>query len=131
MAIPMRLEWRLALGAAAALTLGTLCAEPYARLAIHYYGLVAHWIADGHPWQIVRLDIAQGESGPGAVLRLIGAVVQYPDDTQPAAVLISRLQVAAVIEAPTIFWTVLLLWPASRWERLGFLCLGIPVFLLL
>ena len=74
MAIPMRLEWRLILGAVVALALGTICAEPYARLALPYYSLVAHWIGAEHAWQITGLDIAPNESGPGEVLRLTGTL---------------------------------------------------------
>jgi hypothetical protein len=125
----MRPEWRLVVGAGVALALGTMCAEPYARMAMPYYNLVARWIAAGHPWQIIGLDIAPGQSGPGAVLRLTGAILGGTGDAQPAATLTSSLQVAAVVEAPLIYWTCLLLWPATCRERLARLLLGIPLFL--
>jgi hypothetical protein len=126
----MRLEWRLIVGAVAALALGTLFAEAYTRLAIPYYSLVAHWIGAEHSWQITGLDIAPNESGPGAVLRLSGALPGSDGDAQPAAILTSKLQVAAVVESPVIFWACLLMWPvSSSRERLALLALGLPMFL--
>jgi hypothetical protein len=128
----MRREWRWALTVATTLTLGALCAEPYARLALPYYGVAARLIALRHPWRIVDLTIGPDTAGPGRVVRLTGLVRERNDDPDPAAKVISRLQVGALSESPIIFWTLLLLWPAtSVRQRLAFLAFGVPVFLCL
>jgi hypothetical protein len=128
----VRAELRLLIVAAVALTAGALGAETYARLAIPYYSLIAHWVAAGHPWQIIGLEIAPGQSGPGALLRLKGALLGATGDGRPSAILISKLQVAAVVESPLIFWATLMLWPMRSYrQRLVLLGLGIPVFLCL
>jgi hypothetical protein len=133
----MRREWRWILAAMLALTVGAIGAKPYARLAAPYYTVAARWIALGHPWEVVNIDVVQGSSGLGAILQLTGAVRIFTvregvDDSLPAARLISKLQVAAVVESPLVFWTLLLLWPLqSHRERLLLLALAIPVFLCL
>ncbi|HEY4445722.1 MAG TPA: hypothetical protein VGN30_15680 [Steroidobacteraceae bacterium] len=126
----MRREWRWGIAAVVALSIGAIGAEPYAKLAAPYYTVAARWIAEGRPWQVAGIDVAPNRSGPGSVLRLTGFVRQRADDAQPAANLISKLQVAAVVESPLIFWTVLFLWPvASCRRRVALLALGVPVFL--
>jgi Protein of unknown function (DUF2919) len=128
----MRIELRVLLGAMLALTVGILCARPYAQFALPYYSSVAGWIAAGHPWQITGLDIAPDDNAPGFVLRLTGAVFKHLGDAQPAGILISKLQVASVIESPVIFWSILIWWPLrSHWERAALLATGIPIFLCL
>ncbi len=123
-------EWRWALAAIAALATGAICAEPYARLAAPYYAAIARLIAGAHPWEIVSVEVAPDTKAPGSVLRLTGLVRERRDDPQPAAILVSKLQVAAVVESPVVFWTLLLIWPAtSPRQRLIFLGLGLPVFL--
>jgi hypothetical protein len=133
----MRREWRWVLAAVVALAVGATGAKSYARLAAPYYTVAARWIALGHPWQVVNIDVVQGSSGLGGILRLTGAVRVFTvregaDDSLPAARLISKLQVAAVVESPLVFWTLLFLWPLqSHRERLVLLALAIPVFLCL
>jgi len=128
----VRREIRWVVVAVTTLTLGATCAEPYARLAAPYYAVVARLIAQAHPWQIVDLSVGPGTSGPGRVMRLTGLVREQRDDPEPAAKIDCRLQVAAVVESPVIFWTLLLLWPAaSIRQRLAFLASGFPVFLCL
>jgi len=133
----MRREWRWILAAALALTVGAIGAKPYARLAAPYYTVAARWIALGHPWEVVNIDVVQSNSGPGAILRLTGAIRVFTthesaDDGRPAAGLISKLQLAAVVESPLVFWTLLFLWPLQSYrERLVLLALAIPVFLCL
>jgi hypothetical protein len=125
-------EWRWILVAMMALAIGVIGAKPYARLAAPYYAVAARWIALGHPWEVVNIEVAPGSSGRGAILRLTGTVRNGAYDSQPAAKLISKLQVASVVESPVVFWTLLILWPLqSRRERLWLLALGIPVFLCL
>jgi hypothetical protein len=120
----MRGEWRWILAAMLALTVGAIGAKPYARLAAPYYTVAARWIALGHPWEVVNIDVVQSNSGPGAILRLTGAIRVFTthesaDDGRLAARLISKLQVAAVVESPLVFWTLLFLWPLQSYrERL-------------
>lgn len=126
----MRRQWRWALAAVAALALGAVGAEAYATLAAPYYQIAARWIARGHPWDVVSIEVAPSRSGPGKILRLTGTVRKHIDDSQPVGKLISKLQVATVVESPVIFWALLLLWPLpSHRERLLVLALGIPIFL--
>lgn len=126
----MRPETRWMLAAAAALVVGAIGARTYARLAAPYYQAVAQLIAEGRPWQIVNVEVASSPSSPGAILRLTGFVREFYGDAQPAARLVGKLQVAAVVESPVIFWTLLLLWPAYSYkQRFARLALGIPVFL--
>ena len=128
----MRHEWRWIFAAAATLAAGSMGATSYARLAAPYYTAAARWIALGHPWEVVNIDVSPGNSGRGALLRLTGTVREGAQASQPAAKLISKLQVAAVAESPVVFWMLLSLWPLrSGRERLGLLALGIPVFLFL
>jgi hypothetical protein len=128
----MRHEWRWILAAITALAVGAIGAKPYATLAAPCYTVTARWIARGHPWDVVKIDVAPGSSTPGAILRLTGTVRARAEDGRPAARLISKLQVAAVVESPVAFWTLLLLWPVRSYrERLWLLALGIPIFLCL
>jgi len=114
---------------AAALAVGACGARAYARLAAPYYALAARAIALAHPWQIERVRITS-QSAPGAVLQLEGAVRRRADDAQPAARLVSQLQLAALVQSPVIFWSVLLAWSApTRRRRVTLLLTGLPVFL--
>jgi hypothetical protein len=126
----MRRELSWALVATAALTMGTIGAEPYARLLTPYYIAVSRLLARGHPWDIAGVDISSDAKGPGSVLRLTAFVRRYEADRQPVGQIVSKLQVAAAAESPVVFWTVLLLWPVgSIRRRIGVLVLGIPIFL--
>ena len=128
----MRREWHWALAAAAALAVGALCAEPYARLAAPYYAATARLIAQPYPWEIASVQVGQNATDPGTVLRLTGFVRAHRDDPQPMGKLVSKLQVGALGESPVVFWTILLLWPATAMrQRFAFLAVGIPTFLLL
>jgi hypothetical protein len=81
---------------------------------------------------VVNIEVSPGSSGRGALLRLTGTVRARADAGPPAAKLVSKLQVAAVVESPVVFWMLLILWPLrSGRERLWLLALGIPVFLFL
>jgi hypothetical protein len=126
----MRPEWRLGIAAAAILAAGAFCAGPYARLATPYYETVDRLLVFGHPWSIREVAVTPDRDGRGTVLRLIGEVRRQREDAQPAAIVVTRLQVGEVIEAPLVFWTLLLLWPAAsgraRWTRLA---VGAAVFL--
>ncbi len=128
----MRPDWRWILVPIVALAGGAFAAKPYARLAAPYYHAVAQILAQGRPWQIASVEVGSSASSPGAVLRLTGYVREFFSDVQPAAKLVGKLQVSAVIESPLIFWSLLLAWPAAgHRQRLARLALGIPVFLLL
>jgi hypothetical protein len=127
--IIMRREWRWALAAVAALTVGATCAEPYARVAAPYYGLVADLLAQWHPWRIDEVVVADDPNGR-AVLRMTGEVFQRRGDPSPAARMVVRIQVGEAIEVPIVFWTVLLMWPATTIRhRLLHVAVGVPVFL--
>jgi hypothetical protein len=125
-----RRNWPWAVAAIVAFAVGAAGARPYARLAAPYYQAAAECLAQGRPWLLAGVDVVTPASSPGAVLQLTGWVRHYARDARPAARVVSKLQVAAVVQSPLIFWTVLLMWPAtSRRERLARLFLGIPVFL--
>lgn len=126
----MRRELRWALVAAVALAIGSIGAEPYARLMSPYYFAVGRLLARGHPWDIASVDVSRAAREPGAVLRLTGFVRRSASDSQPAGRMVAKLQVAAVAESPVIFWTLLAVWPVgSARRRLAVLLLGIPMFL--
>lgn len=115
--------------AMAVLAVASTCAEGYARLALPYYAAVDRWIADGHPWDIVSIDVQRSDVGPGAVLKLVADVRRQSGDERPGARVISRIQVGEAVETPAVFWTVLLLWPAaSVRQRLIRLAVGLPIF---
>jgi hypothetical protein len=126
----MRLDWRWVFGAIVALAVGAIGAKPYARWAAPYYQVVAEIIAEGRPWQIVDVEVTSLGSSPGAILRLKGVVREFSGAKNPAAWVVGKLQVAAVVESPLIFWTMLILWPAASYrQRLARLALGVPLFL--
>jgi hypothetical protein len=128
----MRREWRWALAALIALAVGATCAEPYARFALPYYRVVATAIAGFHPWRVVSVEVVQDPSSHSAVLRLTGEVRQHREDARPLALVMSSAQVGEVIETPVVYWTLLLMWPATtRGWRPRSLVFGIPVFLAL
>lgn len=125
----MRAEWRWIFGATCALAVGAIGAKPYARSAAPYYQATAQLIAEGRPWEVVSVDIGASRSSPSEVLRLTGFVRAFFSDPKPRMRLVGKLQVAAVVESPVIFWTLLLLWPAaSHRQRLVRLALGVSVF---
>jgi hypothetical protein len=126
----MRREWRWALAAALALLVGTTCAEAYARLLAPYYVAASRLIAAEHPWTVASVNVAADPKGPGKVLRLTGFFRGSMADKEPAGETESDLQVAAVVESPVVFWTVLALWPLGNVRRrVAVLLLGVPVFL--
>lgn len=128
----MRREWQWMLVAAIALSLGTLGAEAYARLLTPYYVGVSRLIARAYPWTIAAIDIGTSSRGPGKALRLTGFFRESAADNAPAGEIDAELQIAAVMETPVVFWTVLALWPlggAGLRRRLEVLLVGVPVFL--
>ena len=126
----MRPEWRFGLAAALALSAGAFCAEPYARLAAPCYAAVDRLVAGLHPWSITEVAVTPDPQSQGVVLRLMGEVRRRRADLQPAALVVTRLQVGEAIQTPLVFWTLLLMWPAAthreRWTRLG---VGVATFL--
>ncbi len=128
----MRLEFRVLLIVAVALTLGATCAESYARFASGFYAAATRLVAIGEPWRITKVEVATDPSNTPPVLRLFAEVRRRAQDVDPAVRAVTRMQVAAVIQVPLIFWTTLLAWPHGSRRRLGItLALGVPVFLLL
>ncbi len=99
----MRREWRWILAVSTLLALGAIGAKPYATLAAPYYTLAARWIARGHPWEVTDVSVVPSTSSPGSIVRLRGTVRERAEDSRPAMRLISKLQVAAVVEAPWSF----------------------------
>lgn len=126
----MRSERRWLLAGAAALVIGVIGAEPYARLAAPLYAVLAELKAGDRPWTIARVGVEPDAHGLGAELKLRGTVRRQVFDARPAARVIGRVQVGEVIETPLVFWTVLLAWPASGWRlRAVRALLGAPVYL--
>jgi len=127
----MRREMRGLLVIAGALVLGVVGAEPYARAMAPYYDALARLVAVGPAWEVGSVAVRPGRSGLGAELTL-EALVRNPDDlTGPHAQVRGRIQVGEVVETPIVYWTVLLLWPATTLRsRLVRLALGVPGFLL-
>jgi hypothetical protein len=128
----MRPEIRWASAAAAALGMGVVIATPYARLAAPFYAWIARAVAREHPWQVMSVDVRPGTSGLSAELQLEGYVRRHAEDLKPAARVIGRVQVGEVIETPVLFWTLLLLWPATGLrQRAARMTVGIPIYLAL
>jgi hypothetical protein len=117
----MRRELRWALAASAALALGVVVAEPYARLAAPYYAAIARFAASFHPWQVLSVAVQPGKSQLGAELQLRGTVRRDPAPGPPQARVVGRVQVGEVVETPMVYWTLILVWPATsmrmRWLR--------------
>ena len=132
-----RREWFWLIGAVAALALGATCGAGYSRLATPYYATVAAWIATLHPWNAAdRWEITEvavrNEPDHGSALRLTADMYRNRDDKAPTARVVTRLRVGEVVEAPLVFWTLLVLWPAPCLRRrLTYLAAGIPLFLCL
>jgi hypothetical protein len=126
----MRREWKWALIATGAIAAGACGAESYARLVAPGLAAVATMVASFHPWRIDDLAVVGGSPGRSAVLRMRGEVRRQRSDPLPAVIVVGRVAVGEVIEAPIVFWTLLLLWPArdgrERWLRAA---LGVVVFL--
>jgi hypothetical protein len=122
--------WQRGMLAVAALAIGVVAAEPYARLAAPYYTFVARVLAHGHAWEILNTTIDHEEANHRTVLRLNANVRRFSTDPTPAAVVNSGLHVGALTQNAVIFWALLLLWPfrftGSRWRAL---LIGVPVFL--
>jgi hypothetical protein len=128
----MRREWSWALAALVSLGIGATCAESYSRLAVPYYTVTTGLLARLHPWRIRSLAVAPDASSHGAVIQLIGEVRRSREDPLPGALVINRVQVGEVVEAPVVFWILLLVWPAASWrQRLSRALVGIPMFLAL
>ena len=124
-----RHELRWIAAAVVALAIGAiganLCPDPDP-----YYRGAAEILAMGHPWQVMAVELQSPEHGSGAVVRLTGLVKERPEDLRPSGRVRSKLQVAAVVESPIIFWTLLLVWPAqSHRQRLRRAALGLAAFL--
>jgi hypothetical protein len=123
-------ELRCGLAAAAALVIGVAGAAPYARLAAPYYAAVDRLIAASHPWEVARVEVRPGKSDLTAELQLQGYVRRDKDAAERAARVVGRVQVGEVVETPIVFWTLLLMWPASSLrQRLIRFLVGVPVFL--
>jgi hypothetical protein len=128
----VRPELRWGLAAAAALTIGVTCAEPYARLATPFYAAVDRRISLHRPWEVTGVDVRPGKSNLTAELQLQADVFRYQGAPNRAARVVGRVQVGEVIETPIVFWTLLLMWPAaSIRQRVTRLIVGIPFFLTL
>ena len=126
----MRPDIRWSLAAIAALGLGVTFAEPYARLAAPYYAATARLIAADHPWDVKSVAVRPGKSNLSAELQLQGYVRRHREDRDPAARVVGRVQVGEVVETPLLFWTLLLVWPAtSLGQRVARLVAGVPVWL--
>ncbi len=123
-------EWSWALVAAGACAVGALGAESYARLAAPGLAGATTLLAGSHPWTVREVAVRREGPGGAAVLRMVGEVRRQGADTAPAAVVVCRIAVGEMVQAPLVFWTLLLLWPAQhareRWLRAA---LGVPVFL--
>jgi hypothetical protein len=128
----VRREWSWALAAVVAFAVGVTCAEGYARLAVPYYAAITEAIAEWHPWKILEVVVAPDEASHGAVVRLVSEVRREREDRRPAAIVVSRVQVGEVIETPIVFWTMVLLWPASSLRQRALrIAVAIPIFLCL
>jgi hypothetical protein len=83
----------------------------------------------------VGVEVVRDASSHSAILRLIGEVRRHREDARPLALVTGSVQVGEIIETPVIFWTLLVMWPAttrgSLLRPLLMLVLGIPVFLAL
>jgi hypothetical protein len=126
----VRTEIRWTIAAAVGLALGALGADSYARLVAPYDAAVSRLIAGFHPWTIVDVEADHETDGPAGVLRLTGEVRRQSSDPTPAVRVVTSLQVGATAQTPVVFWTLLVMWPASSIRRrLAHLALGVPVFL--
>jgi hypothetical protein len=102
----------------------------YAQLAAPYYAGVARLMATNHPWDVEAVGVGPGKSNLSAELQLQGYVRRHREDRAPAARVVGRVQIGEAIETPLLFWSALLMWPAtSLRQRAARLVAGIPVWL--
>jgi hypothetical protein len=126
----MRREVRWMFAAVAALVIGAVCAKPYASLAAPYYTIVDRAFAIGHPWTPGIVEVKRNDKGPGFVLTSTSDVRRQPNDPRPAARTVARVQVGEAVETPMVFWTLLLVWPATSMRQwLIRTTVGLPLFL--
>lgn len=130
MLAPLRREIWWGVAAVAAFAIGAVCAKPYARLAAPYYTLADRVFATGHPWSTGTVEVKPNDKGPGFILLSISGIRRQSSNPPFAARTIARVQVGEAVETPMVFWTALLLWPAtSMRQRLTRVAVGIPLFL--
>ncbi len=109
------------------LCVGALGADPYARLTAPYYEALAALVARSHPWVVTGIDVGADGNHPGLFLRLHGDVHRL-GNAAAAARVVTRVQAGGVIEAPLIFWTIVLAWPRRTLRaRLLLLACAIPM----
>jgi hypothetical protein len=126
----VRREIRWGVTAIAALGVGVMLAQPYARVAAPGYAALARLIAADRPWEVKTVAVAPSPSQLGAELRLDGYVRRHREDPRPAARVVGRVQVGEAIETPLLFWALLLAWPATHLrQRIVRLGIGVPVWL--
>jgi hypothetical protein len=110
----LRLQLRFVLAATMALGIGACGAEFYARLAAPFYAGAAALLANNSQWQVTGVDVASEAAHPGIFVRFHGAISGPTKVSRPAATLITRIQVGAAIEAPLVFWALLLAWQTTQ-----------------
>ena len=128
----MRHEWRWILAVGVAFMLGINFADSYARLTVPYFTVVTSVIAESRSWRVDDLRVTRDDSTAAMVLRLEGEVRRHRGDEQPAAIVVAAVQAGEVIEAPLVFWPLLLVWPVLGWRQLlARIAVGVPIFLAL
>ena len=135
----MRRELRWLLLAGGCLLAGAFGAQAYATRAAPAYRHAVIWLTRGLPWSVRDIEVSPDPPHPGIFLRLHGEVRPVMPGAGTAATasaadsrvahLVTRVQVGAAVEAPLIFWMMLLAWPAATARRRAALLLtGIPIY---
>ena len=128
--MPVRPDSRRLAAAVAAVLLVGAAGDFYVRAAIPLYRIGSEWLIQDHPWQIDSLSV-QGDAGRRR-LQMRSELRVKTWDREPAALVQSRLQLAAAKQNAVVFWPLLLLLPAgSMRRRLVLLALALPAFLVL
>lgn len=133
----MRAEPRALLIVAALLAGAALGgAATYAECLAPFYAVAAQTLAEPDGWQVVAADVRPSKHGPGRVVALTADFYAEPAGTprgaEPAARVVSEVQVGAVAEGPVVLLAVLSLWPLARGARRRRLLLaGVPALLVL
>jgi hypothetical protein len=127
----MRPEWRWILAAGVAFTIGCNFSDGYARLSVPYFAAITSLIATSHPWRVTDLRVGRDDPTSAMELRLEAQVSRRRNDPA-AAIVVAGVQVGEIMEAPLVFWSLLLVWPARRRrESLLRAAFGVPIFLVL
>jgi hypothetical protein len=122
----MRSEWwRAILALLTATAAAVVLAAPYARLVLPFHRAVVATLGQTGGWEVLDAGVHGDGLGGGGTLGLSAALRGRVPTEPPAARVDVAVQVASLMIAPVVFWTLLLFWRAAPGERLRRLAVGL------